>query len=160
MINGTRVVLLALGVIVVASCASLRGTSGTDAESSPADKGITRTFGQPHDVVWAAVQEYMAIRQWPLGETNRDKGYIRSGQFTLAADRDYAHCRSGRRSSVTAYESEFEVWLTRISANGTSVSVTPQIAAEGSGRADCSSTGALEEELFAGVDSLIASRKP
>jgi hypothetical protein len=121
--------------------------------------GITRLIAQPRDVVWSAIQAYMAQRKWPLAETNQETGIIRSGEFRLAGGPDYAHCRSGRRSAVSGYEVRVSIGLRRVTANGTNVSVDSRLTAisEAGRDSDCKSTGVLEDELFAGIDSVVAA---
>lgn len=148
---------LVLAVFLV-SCATMSQSPRTAEEAR--ERGVTHTVGHPHDVVWAATQDFMAARNWDLRESNRTDGYIRSRSFKLPADRDYAHCRSGRRSSVLAYDAEFEIWIRRLTASGSTVTITPRIFADGGPGDECSSTGALEDELYRGIDSVIASRRP
>ncbi len=156
MMNARRSVILLISVICVISCSTTRrpGQSGADSGG----QSRTHLVAHPQDVVWSVVQAYMAERKWPLAETNQDKGLIRSGSFQLDASRDYAHCRSGRRSTVSRYEAELTMELRRVSANGTNLTVRSRMTAiSDNGRnSDCYSTGALEDEMVAGIDSLVA----
>lgn len=155
--NARRSVILLISALVCVSCTSTRRSHrvGSDAPVT----GPTRLIPHPQEVVWSAIQAYMAERKWPLAETNQGKGFIRSGSFQLDASRDYAHCRSGRRSTVSRYEADFTIELHRASASGTRITTdTRMTAISDKGRqSDCYSTGALEDELAAGIDSLVAA---
>ena len=149
--------VLVVGVLCLASCAGSPRAGRAKADMSV--DGITRLIAQPREVVWSAIQAYMAQRKWPLAETNVDQGFIRCGEFRLAGGPDYAHCGSGRRSAVSEYEVRIRIGLRRMTANGTNVSVDSHITAiSDAGRdSECKSTGTLEDELFAGIDSVVAA---
>ena len=154
-----RPLVLAISALWLASCAMTPRSERGKKDSSAV--GSERTLGYPHEVVWSAVQAYMAVREWPLAETNRQSGLIRSGLLRLEGGRDYAHCRSGRRSATVEYEAELEIRLRWLTANGTVVSVSNRISVKSkTGKnSGCSFTGLLEDELFAGIDSVIAGRR-
>jgi len=151
-------IVFAVGALWLASCATTPRSSRREPE--PSAGGIAHTIGHPRDATWSAVQAYMAQRKWPLAETNLESGLIRSERFHLDTGRDYAHCTSGRRSAYTGYEAELEIWVRRLTASGTTVTVSSKISAQSDegNNSDCSSTGALEDELAAGIDSVIAAR--
>jgi hypothetical protein len=151
-------VVLAVSALWLASCATTPRSSRRQAE--PPTGGVAHTVAHPREVTFSAIQQYMAQRQWPLAETNLKSGLIRSGRFHLDAGRDYAHCTSGRRSAYTGYDAELEIWVRRLTANGTTVTVSSKISAQSDAgnNSDCSTTGALEDELVAGIDSVIAAR--
>ncbi|MBI5868708.1 MAG: hypothetical protein HZB43_10570 [candidate division Zixibacteria bacterium] len=154
--NARRSVILLISMICFVSCSTTRRSGQTGSDSW--GQSSTHLVAHSREVVWSTVQAYMAERKWPLAETNQDRGLIRSGSFQLDASRDYGHCRSGRRSAVSRYDAELTIELHRVSANGTNLTVKSRMTAiSDTGRnSDCYSTGALEDELVAGIDSLVA----
>jgi len=149
--------VLLVGMLCLASCAG--GPRAGRAKADMPVDGITRLIAHPREVVWSAIQAYMAERKWPLAETNQEQGSIRSGEFRLVASHDYAHCSSGRRSAVSEYEVRISIGLRRVTANGTNVSVDSRLTAisEAGRDSNCKSTGVLEDEMFAGIDSVVAA---
>lgn len=63
------------------------------------------------------------------------------------------------------YGTQFDITMKRVTANGKDVSIITRFQAadpnrrESQDRIECATNGQLEEEIFAGVDSVVASRK-
>jgi uncharacterized lipoprotein len=119
----------------------------------------------PKEVVWSALEELLPARGWIITSRDQVAGILTTSYAEVANGSAYATCAGGRQSTLAEYRAQLDITVTRVTANGTNVNIVSLFdAAESSAREsqtriECASNGQLEAELFAGVDSVVASRK-
>ena len=158
--------LILAGLVVSVSCQTVPRSARVDSTPPPESPAAReKLISYPFDAVWSALEEVLKARGWIITSRDQDTGVITTSYEEIAGDSAYAHCRSGRRSSLREYRAQLDITVKRVTANGTNVTIVSRFDAvdssrrESQPRVECGSTGQLETELFAAVDSVILARK-
>ena len=155
-----RLITILLCAVMMDSCLT-RAPRTTD--EPVADVTSERLMPYPVEVTWSALAEVFSSRTWTVATQDEGTRFITSTQFELPGGAVYCACGSGRRSTTRDCRAELRVQLKRVSANGTRVTIESQLQALDTDLRDpdwmpCSSSGQLETELFAAIDSVVVAR--
>lgn len=127
--------------------------------------GQRKLLSYPKEVVWSALDELLRARGWVITSRDKQNGIMTTSYANVGNGSNYARCSGGRRSDLTDYQAQFDITIKHVTANGTDVNIVTRFQAadpnrrESQDRIECATNGQLEEEIFAAVDSVVASRK-
>jgi len=160
--RSSKYLLLFCGLILVASCAMTRNSGDTGMAGS--QYSFEKILPYPQDVTWSAILDIVNDRMWRAENINEPNGRILIAGFGIDGGKDMCECATDGAGPFDDHKARLDIKVGYVTANGTKVSIATAIDAhDGSGRyskrVTCSSTGKLEQDFVAAIDSVIAGRQ-
>lgn len=157
-----KLLLLLGGLILVASCVTTR--DGGNSGKADAEYAFEKIVPYPQDVTWSAILDLVNDRMWRAENINEPNGRISIAAFGVDGGDDVCNCKADGGGPFDDHKARLDIKVGYVTANGTKVAIATAIDAhDGSGRyskrVTCSSTGKLEQDFVAAIDSVIASRR-